>query len=832
MGFFNQLLIKKTFGGFIGKMFIQLGNKVTAKFLDELKEIGFKYATLGGISVSYSDMIIPEEKVAFIEKANKKVNGVLNEHEQGVITDAERYNKIIDIWTHTTNDVARALMEKIRVSKGGFNSLHMMVDSGARGSAEQVRQLAGMRGLMMKPQKTLSGQAGEIIENPIVANFKEGLSVLEYFISTHGARKGLADTALKTADAGYLTRRLVDVAQDMIVTENDCGTILGIEIYALKDIEEEREPLGERITGRTAQEDIYHPVTEELIIEAGETITETIAETIEDANIDSVYIRTVLTCESRRGVCAKCYGRNLTNGKLVEIGEAVGIVAAQSIGEPGTQLTLRTFHLGGTSSRIASQSQVESNVEGTIKFDRVNFVEKIESDPFGGPDLNVKVVTGRRGSIQIYDVNNRQIKKYDVPYGAELVVDEGQDIKKGIPLYNHDPYNAVILTDIPGKVKFIDLVGGSTLQQVTDEQTGHVQKVVTESKDKTLTPNIAVESDNGEIKSFNLPIRSYLSVDEGEEIQAGTVLAKISKQTTKSRDITGGLPRVTELFEARSPHDTAIVSEIEGTIRFGDRKKGSREIFVAAHDQSDEKKYNVPLGKHILVQDSDEIPAGEKITDGPINPHDILKIKGTSAVQEYLVNEIQDVYRLQGVKINDKHIEVIVKQMLQKIRIVSPGDTKFLEEDVVDRNEFLDENKNVMNMIYIEDKGDSRYKNGQLITKAKYREINADLKKKEKKPVVGREAEPATFEHLLLGITQAALSTESFISAASFQETTKVLANAAISAKVDHLNGLKENVVMGHLIPAGTGLKKYDKILLLGEIEEMEEAKEEKVETS
>ncbi|MGB5849166.1 MAG: DNA-directed RNA polymerase subunit beta' [Ignavibacteriaceae bacterium] len=832
MGFFNELLIKKTFGGFIGKMFIQLGNKVTAKFLDDLKEIGFKYATMGGISVSYSDMIIPEEKVAFIEKANKKVNGILNEHEQGVITDAERYNKIIDVWTHTTNDVARALMEKIRVSKGGFNSLHMMVDSGARGSAEQVRQLAGMRGLMMKPQKTLSGQAGEIIENPIVANFKEGLSVLEYFISTHGARKGLADTALKTADAGYLTRRLVDVAQDMIVTEKDCGTILGIEIHALKDIEEEREPLGERITGRTAQEDIYHPVTEELIIEAGETVTEKIAETIEDANIDSVYIRTVLTCESRRGLCAKCYGRNLTNGKLVEIGEAVGIIAAQSIGEPGTQLTLRTFHLGGTSSRIASQSQVESNVEGIIKFDRVNFVERIESDPFGGPDLKVKVVAGRRGSIGIYDVNNRQIKKYDVPYGAELVVDEGQKIKRGIPLYNHDPYNAVILTNIPGKVKFIDLVGGSSLQQVTDEQTGHVQKVVTESKDKTLTPSIAVESDDGEIKSFNLPIRSYLSVEEGEIIQAGTVLAKISKQTTKSRDITGGLPRVTELFEARSPHDTAIVSEIEGSIRFGDRKKGSREIFVVAHDKSDEKKYNVPLGKHILVQDSDEIPAGEKITDGPINPHDILKIKGTSAVQEYLVNEIQDVYRLQGVKINDKHIEVIVKQMLQKIRIVSPGDTKFLEEDVVDRNEFLDENKKVMNMTFIEDKGDSRYKNGQLITKAKYREINADLKKKEKKPVVGREAEPATFEHLLLGITQAALSTESFISAASFQETTKVLANAAISAKVDHLNGLKENVVMGHLIPAGTGLKKYQKVILSEEIEEMVEAKEEKVETS
>jgi DNA-directed RNA polymerase subunit beta' len=833
MGFFNQLLIKKTFGGFIGKMFIRLGNKVTAKFLDDLKDIGFKYATAGGLSVSYSDMIIPDEKEAFINKANKKVNGVLVEHEQGVITDAERYNKIIDVWTHTTNDVARALMEKIRVAEGGFNSLHMMVDSGARGSAEQVRQLAGMRGLMMKPQKTLSGQAGEIIENPIVANFKEGLSVLEYFISTHGARKGLADTALKTADAGYLTRRLVDVAQDMIVTMDDCGTILGIEIKALKDIEQEREPLAERITGRVCQEDIYHPISEELIIEAGEVITEEIAEDIEDANIDSVYIRTVLTCESRRGVCAKCYGRNLTNGKLVEIGEAVGVIAAQSIGEPGTQLTLRTFHLGGTSSRIASQSQVETNVEGKVQFEKINIVERVETDPFGGPeDIKINVVTGRRGAIGIYDVNNRQIKKYDVPYGAELVVSDGQDVNKGAPLYNHDPYNAVILTDISGRVRFVDLIDGSTLQQVTDEQTGHVQKVVIESKDKTLTPNISIESEDGDVKSFNLPTRSYLSVEEGEMINAGTILAKISRQTSKSRDITGGLPRVTELFEARSPHDPAVVSEIEGSVRFGARKKGAREIFVSAHDQSDEKKYNVPLGKHILVQDTDEIPAGEKITDGPINPHDILKIKGTSAVQEYLVNEIQDVYRLQGVKINDKHIEVIVKQMLQKIKIVSPGDTKFLEEDVVDRNEFLDENQRVVNMVYVEDKGESRLKNGQLITKAKDREFNADLKKKEKKLIIGRDAEPATFEHLLLGITQAALSTESFISAASFQETTKVLANAAISAKRDNLNGLKENVVMGHLIPAGTGLKKYGNILLSSDVEEPEESQEEEVQTS
>ena len=683
MGYYNQVLVKKTFGGFIGKMFLKLGNKVTAKFLDDLKELGFRYSTAGGLSVSYADMIIPEEKVLLITKANKKVEGILNEHEQGVITDAERYNKIIDVWTHTTNDVAKALMDKIRFHNGGFNSLHMMVDSGARGSQEQVRQLAGMRGLMMKPQKSLSGQAGEIIENPIVANFKEGLSVLEYFISTHGARKGLADTALKTADAGYLTRRLVDVAQDVIITEDDCGTILGIEIKALKDVEQEREPLAERVIGRVTQEDVFDPRTDELIVESGQLITESIAEKIEDANLDSVYIRTVLTCESRRGVCAKCYGRNLTNAKMVEIGEAVGIVAAQSIGEPGTQLTLRTFHLGGTSSRIASQSQVESNVDGIIKFDRINFVER--ADYLG----KTKVVTGRRGAIAIYDTDNRQLKKYDVPYGAELVVDEEQKITKRQALYNHDPYNSVILTDISGRVKFVDLIEGSTLQQVTDEQTGHVQKVVTESKDKNLTPSILIE-DGENKKLFNLPIRAYLSVEEGETIQAGTILAKISRQASKTRDITGGLPRVTELFEARSPHEPSVVSEIEGIVKFGAKKKGSREIIVTAPDGSDEKKYNVALGKHVLVQEGDEIPAGEKITDGPINPHDILKIKGTSAVQEYLVNEIQDVYRLQGVKINDKHIEVIVKQMLQKIVIVSPGDTRFLEEDLVDRNSFIE----------------------------------------------------------------------------------------------------------------------------------------------
>ncbi|MFA5803825.1 MAG: DNA-directed RNA polymerase subunit beta' [Melioribacteraceae bacterium] len=821
MGYINELLVKKSFSGFIYKMFIKIGNEATAKFLDDLKELGYRYATAAGISISFSDMIVPDEKVKLIDDSNKKVSGILSEHEQGLITDAERYNKIVDVWTHTTNNVAKSLMDRIKTDQGGFNSLHMMVDSGARGSQDQVRQLAGMRGLMMKPQKSLTGQSGEIIENPIVANFKEGLSVLEYFISTHGARKGLADTALKTADAGYLTRRLCDVAQDVIITELDCGTIRGVYISALKDIELEREPLAERIIGRVAQEDIYDPRTDDLLIEASEVITEDIAEKIDEANIDQVYIRTVLTCEAKRGVCAKCYGRNLTTGQLVENGEAVGIIAAQSIGEPGTQLTLRTFHLGGTSSRIASQSQVEANVNGTVKFDRITFVEK--TDFFG----KVKVVIGRRGSIGLYDEDNRQIKKFEIPYGAELLVSEGQEIKKGQPLYNHDPYNSVIVADNAGKISFIDLLDNITIQQVADEQTGHVQKVVIESKDKTLTPSILVKDNKGNEKAFNIPTRAYLSVEEGEEIQAGTILAKISKSSTKSRDITGGLPRVTELFEARSPHDPAVVSEIEGKVKFGARKKGSREIIIESLDSSIQKIYNVSYGKHILVQEGDEIPAGEKITDGPIDPHDILKIKGTNAVQEYLVNEIQDVYRLQGVKINDKHIEVIVRQMLQKLQVISAGDTIFIEEDLVDRNKFIDENDKVKQMVYIEDPGQSKFKMAQLLTKTKLREINSDLTRKSKKLIKTRDAEPATFDNILLGITHAALSTESFISAASFQETTKVLTNAATEAKVDHLIGLKENVVMGHLIPAGTGLKKYRSLILTSDEIESTVVKEE-----
>ncbi len=822
MGFLNQLLIKKVFSSFIYKMFIKLGNIVTAKFLDDLKDIGYLYATKAGVSISFSDMLVPEEKQKLIEESNKKVAEILQEHEMGLITDTERYNKIIDVWTFTTSKVADQLMNKIKNDKNGFNSLHMMVDSGARGSNEQVRQLAGMRGLMMKPQKSLSGQSGEIIENPIVANFKEGLSVLEYFISTHGARKGLADTALKTADAGYLTRRLTDVAQDMIVTEEDCGTIRGVYVSALKDVEMEREPLAERITGRVSQEDIYDPKTDELICSAGELITEEIAQKIDDAMIDEVYIRTVLTCEAKRGVCAKCYGRNLTTGKLVEVGESVGIVAAQSIGEPGTQLTLRTFHLGGTSSRIASQSQVEAGADGKIKFDKIVYVEK--TDYLG----SVKVVTGRRGSIGIVDLDGRQIKKYDIPYGAELLVDEGQEVKKGTPLYNHDPYNAVILTDTGGRIRYIDFVDEKTIRQIADEQTGHVQKVIIESKDKSLNPTILVEDENGNGKMFNLPIGAYVAVEEGEKVPAGTVLAKISKQTSKTRDITGGLPRVTELFEARSPHDPAIVSEIEGVVKFGARKKGSREIIVESFDGTIQEVYNVPYGKHLLVQEGDEINAGDKITDGPVDPHDILKIKGPNAVQEYLVNEIQDVYRLQGVKINDKHIEVIVRQMLRKLRIVSSGDTSFIEEDLVDRVKVNEENEKISQMVVIEDPGGSRFEVGDMITRHKYREIQSDLARKDKEPMKVRDAEPATFDNVLLGITRAALSTESFISAASFQETTKVLTNAATEAKEDYLTGLKENVVMGHLIPAGTGLRKYKDIIL--ELEEQRQKEEEEAE--
>jgi DNA-directed RNA polymerase subunit beta' len=685
----------------------------------------------------------------------------------------------------------------------------MMIDSGARGSKEQVRQLAGMRGLMAKPQKSLTGQAGEIIESPIISNFKEGLSVIEYFISTHGARKGLADTALKTADAGYLTRRLVDVSQDVVVTQYDCGTIRGVEVSALKEGEEIREPLSERILGRVALEDIYDPVTKDLLCEAGELITEEIAEKIDESSVETVKIRTVLTCDSKRGVCAKCYGRNLTTGKLVDVGEAVGIIAAQSIGEPGTQLTLRTFHIGGAASRIVETSQVTSRFEGNAKFENIRFVEKVNE--FGE---KVKVSLNRNGVINIIDKEGRLLKKYEVPHGAEIVIDNGQKVEKGTILYNHDPYNAVILSEIDGTVKFVDMVENFTFKFESDEQTGHIQQVVIEPKDKALVPRIQIVGDGNKTFEAYIPAKAHLVVRDGMEVKAGTILAKIPREIGKTRDITGGLPRVTELFEARRPHDPAVVAEFDGVVTFGQQRKGMRDIIITSIDGMTNKTYSISVGKHVLVQNGDTVKAGDKLTDGDLDPHDILRIKGPNQVQEFLVNEIQEVYRLQGVKINDKHIEIIVKQMLQKVKILDPGDTKFLENDLVDRYVLDEENEKIKNSVVVLNRGDSRFRNGQVVERNKVRDANIDLRKRGKKQVEFRDAQPATSEPVLLGITAAALSTESFLSAASFQETTKVLTDAATEAKTDYLLGLKENVVIGHKIPAGTGLKKFRNIIL------------------
>ncbi|HOL81961.1 MAG TPA: DNA-directed RNA polymerase subunit beta' [Ignavibacteriales bacterium] len=808
-GYINKVLVKKEFSGIIYQMFIKLGHVATAKFLDDMKELGYFYSTKAGISISYGDVIIPKEKDQIIKEAFKEIKIIQEEYEQGLITEGERYNKVVDVWTHTTNNLAEVLNEQLQKVEDGFNPLFMMVDSGARGSKDQVKQLGAMRGLMQKPQKSLTGQTGEIIENPIISNFKEGLSVLEYFISTHGARKGLADTALKTADAGYLTRRLVDVAQDVIVTEEDCGTVRGLDVYAVRDGSLERQNLADRITGRVAQEDIYNPLNDELIVPMGEVITEEAAELIDNAGIDRVHIRTVLTCEAQHGVCSKCYGINLTTGQLANVGEAVGIVAAQSIGEPGTQLTLRTFHMGGTSQRIAEQSEVKSPVAGIVEFDRINYVER--TNYFGN---KIKVVVGRRGNIILLNDDGTQIKRIAVPYGAELFVDDGDKVIKDQKLFSQDPYNSLIISEFSGKVQYEDMIPGVTVQNQTDDQTGHVQKIVIDVKDKNYTPSIAVIDKDGNKKVYNIPFRAILTVEDGEEIEAGTTLAKISKSTAKTRDITGGLPRVTELFEARAPHDAAIISEIDGVVKFGARKKGTREVIVVAVDGKDIRTYNIPYGKHILVQDGDEIQAGEKITDGPINPHDILRIKGINEVQNNLVNEIQDVYRLQGVKINDKHIEVIVKQMLRKVKIKNPGDTKFIEEDLVDASLVQAENQKMLRLYYVEDPSASKLKKGYIITALKVKETNAELRAKGLPELVVRETRGAEFENVLLGITNAALTTESFLSAASFQETTKVLTNAAVKGKIDHMVGLKENVQMGNLIPAGTGLKKYKNIIL------------------
>ncbi len=815
IGFINELLTKRRLIQLIASVFRKVGNLQTASFLDDLKNTGFYYATKGGLSISISDVEIPREKDKLIDNAQADVEKVQTQYQRGFITNGERYNKVIDIWTRTTNRVADKLFDTLQRSQEGFNSLFMMMDSGARGSKEQVRQLAGMRGLMAKPQKSMTGQTGEIIENPIIANFRDGLSILEYFISTHGARKGLADTALKTADAGYLTRRLVDVSQDVVVSEFDCGTIRGVNTEALKEGEDIKEPLSERILGRVSLFEVKDPLSGAVLVKAGELIDEDKSTAIANSSIESVMIRSVLTCEAKRGVCARCYGRNLTSGKLVDVGEAVGIIAAQSIGEPGTQLTLRTFHIGGTASRIAAQSQIATRFDGKVQYEGLKYVTY--EDEAGAKNI----VIGRNGVINILDDNNRVISKYDVPYGSTLLSQEGNAVARGGVLYEWDPYNSTIIANQNGVVRFVDLIEGKTFREEPDEQTGHIQKVVVESRDRTLSPTIMIEDSHGrELASYAMPARGHLAVEDGQSVMAGTVLIKIPRDIGKTRDITGGLPRVTELFEARSPQNPAIVSEIDGTVKFGGQKRGSREVIVTSHDGSDTRTYMVPIGKHVLAQDNDVVRSGERLSDGAIDPHDILRIKGSNAVQEYLVNEIQEVYRMQGVKINDKHIEVIVRQMLMKVRVVNPGDTHFLEGDVVERYKLLEANAELEDKVVVTEKNDTKFKRNQIVGKKKVREANAELKKKGKEAAAYRDAEPASYQPVLLGITQASLTTDSFISAASFQETTKVLTDAAIEGKVDGLLGLKENVIMGHLIPAGTGLKKFKNIMVLSTMEE------------
>jgi len=813
-GYINELLTKKNMRPIIGHVFKTSDFPSTARFLDEIKNLGFERAMRGGLSFSLADIVVPDAKHELIDKADAEVGLIRDQYESGFITESERYNQVIDVWTRTNNRVSNVLYDTLKSDKEGFNAIYMMADSGARGSREQIRQLGGMRGLMAKPQKSLTGSAGEIIENPIKANFKEGLSVLEYFISTHGARKGLADTALKTADAGYLTRRLVDVAQDVTVGVHDCGTLRGIRISALKDNEDIVEPLADRILGRVSVHEVRDPLTDELIVGANDLIDEVIANSIAATSIETVEIRSVLACEAPRGVCALCYGRNLANGRLVEPGEAVGVIAAQSIGEPGTQLTLRTFHIGGTASRISAESTLSTKFAGTIAFDNLRTVEYDADD---GPRT---VVLGRSGEVRIMGDEGLQLISYTVPYGAEVMVVEGQKLEKGEILASWDPYNSVIVSELDGTVKFQDINEGSTYREESDEQTGFREKVITETRERNLTPAVLIQAKDG-TKEYTMPVRARLQVGEGDNVRAGEVIAKLPRQSAKTRDITGGLPRVIELFEARQPTDPAIVAEIDGVVSFGGRKRGAQEIIVTARDGVDQKTYLVSLSKHLLVHENDFIRAGEALSDGQISPQDILRIQGPTAVQEYLVNEVQEVYRLQGVTINDKHIETIVRQMMQKVRVADPGDTRFLEDELVDRFTLERANDALYDQFFVADAGESELRAGQIVTRRIVRETNSDMKRQDKKPVDVRDAEPAVVESVLLGITAAALATDSFISAASFQETTKVLTDAAITAKTDHLLGLKENVIVGHLVPAGTGLKRY-RDLVVGSKRELE----------
>jgi DNA-directed RNA polymerase subunit beta' len=808
VGYVNALLTKKSLREIIGDIIKITNVPKTAKFLDDIKTLGFRMAFKGGLSFSVNDLIVPEIRNQLLDSAKVEVDEVWESYNMGLITNNERYNQVIDIWGRVDMKITESLIREMTIDKQGFNSVFMMLDSGARGSKTQVKQLVGIRGLMAKPRK--SGSTGsEVIENPILSNFKGGLNVLDYFISTHGARKGLADTALKTADAGYLTRRLVDVSQDVVIGEDDCGTLRGNATTALKDNEDIIEPLSDRIEGRTSLHDVYHPLTDELIIRAGEEISNEEARKVEDAGIETVEIRSVLTCESKRGVCVKCYGKNLATGYLAQRGDAVGIIAAQSIGEPGTQLTLRTFHVGGVAGSASVESTLQAKFDGTIQFDGLRTVDALNNE-----GKKIKIVIGRTGEVRITDVkNDRLLITNNVPYGSTLNIKDGVAVKKGDVICTWDPFNNVIISEINGTIKFENIIDGITYRDESDEQTGHREKVVIETKDKTRIPTLLVGSGK-ESKQYNLPVGSHIAIEEGDEVKAGQVLVKIPRILGKLRDITGGLPRVTELFEARNPGNPAIVCEIDGVVAFGGVKRGNREIIVESKDGMI-KKYLIPLTRQILVQDGDFVKAGTPMSDGQIAPADILTIKGPFAVQEYVVNEIQEVYRLQGVRINDKHIEVIVRQMMKKVEIVDAGDTKFLEEDLEDRFDFIEENDRIYDKKVVTEPGEStKMKAGQIVTLRELREENSILRRSDKKLVEIRDARPATATPVLLGITKASLGVQSWISAASFQETTKVLSQAAIQGKADLMLGLKENVITGHLIPAGTGQKQFDSLIV------------------
>ena len=806
--FINKTLGKKELRVLIGEIHGEVGTVKTAEFLDKMKQMGFERATTGGLSFSLEDIIIPDAKFELIQKAQDEVSEIQDRYEMGFITDNERYNQVIDKWTSTTNRVSETLFKSLADDKDGFNSIFMMADSGARGSKEQIRQLGGMRGLMAKPQKSSMQQGNEVIENPILSSFREGLTVLEYFISTHGARKGLADTALKTADAGYLTRRLVDVSQDIIINEQDCGTLRGIRMQALKDNEDVIESLEDRIIGRVSMHELRDPITDEVLCESNQLISEKIASKIAETSIEEVEIRSVLTCETERGVCAKCYGRDMARNSIVQVGEAVGVIAAQSIGEPGTQLTLRTFHVGGTASRMEADSQHKAKFDGKIEFENVRIVEYDD-----GEEIH-NVVLSRAGEMKIVGEDGKVLNTYNVPYGSEMMVEEGEKVLKGMPLCKWDPYNALIFSELDGKIEYKDIIEEITYTADTDAQTGHREKVIIDSKDRSLIPTLVIKGEDDRIRENTLPVETHIVVEDGEKVQAGQVLAKIPRSASKSKDITAGLPRITELFEARSPSDPAAVTEIDGIVRMGGRKRGSQEVIVESKDGTDEKKYLIPLSKHILVQENDFVKAGQALSDGTIPAQEILNILGPFAVQSYLVNEIQEVYRLQGVKINDKHVEVIVRTMMQKVEVLDPGDTMYLEGDKVDRFELNNRNDELIGKFVVTEPGGSELKKGAILDRRQVREANNELIKDGKDELQTREAEPAISKPILLGITRASLSTESWLSAASFQETTKVLTQASIEAKKDLLRGLKENVIVGHKVPAGTGLLKYDELIV------------------